>query len=66
MIFRSKCGEIIFISRLSFNSDKEYYSYIKKNVIMYDNVKNHSGLVDRLVSSVKLGSSGDKKSSDVS
>ena len=57
MLFRTKDATLISIVRSSFNSDIEYYSYIKKNVVGEQlKVEKKDTIVDVVVSLVKKNS----------
>ena len=57
MLFRTKDATLINIVRSSFNSDIEYYSYIKKCVVgKQENLMKKDTIVDVVVSLVKKNS----------
>ena len=53
MLFRTKDSNIISIDRRMFNTDKDYYSYIKTQVVGEGIPKNKSSMVDDLVLLIK-------------
>ena len=59
MLFRTKDSAIVNIDRIMFNNDKEYYSYIKAQVVG-ENVKNKGSIVDDLVLLIKNKSTSQK------
>lgn len=56
MLFRTKDASLVNIVRSSFNSDIEYYSYIKKCVVGKEGKKDN--IVDVVVSLVKKNGVG--------
>lgn len=59
MLFRTKDATLINIVRSSFNSDIEYYSYIKNCVVgKQENLTKKDTIVDVVVSLVKKNSVG--------
>lgn len=52
MLFRVKDSTIISIDRITFNTDREYYTYIKTQVVG-GVIKNKCSIVDDLVPFIK-------------